>query len=82
MIGDASLPARIRRAGGLEDAPVQFLGEMLGLQEVGDAVEGVVVDQDGAEQRLFRLDIGGRLARARIGRLNGERGGERLLQPP
>ena len=46
----------------LEDLAVQRLVEMQRLQEVGDAVEGVVVDQDRAQQRLFRLDVVGRLA--------------------
>ena len=30
---------------------------MLGLEEIRDAVEGVVIDEDRAKQRLFRLDI-------------------------
>ncbi|ESZ22769.1 hypothetical protein [Mesorhizobium sp. L2C084A000] len=33
---------------------------MAGLEEVGDAVEGIVVDEDGAEQRLLGLDVVGR----------------------
>src|SRR4029079_14989664 len=33
------------------------LEEMLRLQEVGDPVERLVVDDDGAEQRLLRLDV-------------------------
>ena len=45
-----------QRAGDLVDAAVDFLDEMLRLEEVGDAVEGVVVDQDRAEQRLLGLD--------------------------
>ena len=36
---------------------VDRLEEMLRLEEIGDAVERLVVDQDGAEQRLLRLDI-------------------------
>ena len=51
-------------AGDLEDAPVHRLEEMLRLEEIGDAVEGLVVDQDGAEQRLFGLDV---LRRGAIG---------------
>ncbi len=35
---------------------------MLGGQEAGDAVEGVVVDEDRAQQRLLRLDVVRRLA--------------------
>ena len=41
----------------LVDLLVDRLEEMLRLEEVGDAVERLVVDQDGAQQRLFRLDI-------------------------
>jgi hypothetical protein len=36
---------------------VQRLEEMRRLEEVRDPVEGVVVDQDRAQQRLLRLDI-------------------------
>src|SRR5690606_14444124 len=43
--------------GHLEDLPVQRLVEMAGLEEVGNAIEGLVVDEDGAEQRLFRFDV-------------------------
>ena len=57
MIGEASFPARMRLAGDVEDAPVHVLGEMLRPQEIRDAVEGVIIDEDGAEQGLFRLDI-------------------------
>ena len=46
----------------LEDLAVQRLVEMRGLQEIRDAVEGVVVDEHGAEQRLLRLDVVRRLA--------------------
>lgn len=41
----------------LIDLAVQRLVEMAGLEEVRDAVEGVVVDEDGAEQRLLGLDV-------------------------
>ena len=57
MIGVASLPARIIDAGDLEDAAVDLLDEMLAPEEIGDAVERVVIDQDRAEQRLFGLEI-------------------------
>ena len=46
-----------QRARDLEDAAMDFLDEMLAPQEVRDAVEGVVVDEDRAEQRLFGLEI-------------------------
>ncbi|WP_244425968.1 hypothetical protein [Mesorhizobium amorphae] len=36
---------------------MQRLVEMPGFEEVGDAVEGIIVDEDGAEQRLLGLDI-------------------------
>ena len=48
---------------GLEDAPMQLLAKMLWLQKVRDAVEGVVVDEERAEQRLLGLDIVRRDAR-------------------
>ena len=41
----------------LVDAPVQLLEEMLRLEEVGDAVKGVVVDEDGPEKRLLGVDV-------------------------
>ena len=46
-----------QRARDLEDAAMDRLEEMLRLQEVRHAVEGVVVDEDRAEQRLLGLDI-------------------------
>ena len=46
--------------------PCTRLGEMLGLQELGDPVKGRVVDEDRAEQRLLGLDIGGRRAIGRV----------------
>ena len=52
------------------DPPVQVLEEMLRLEEVRDAVIGVVIHQDRAEQSLFRVDIAGRRPVFRGGRLN------------
>ena len=43
--------------GDLEDAPVNLFVEVLGAQEIGDAVERVVVDEDRAQQGLFGLDV-------------------------
>ena len=45
---------------------MQRVGEVFGAQELGHALIGGVVDQDGAEQRLLRLEIVRRLAQARI----------------
>jgi len=42
----------------VENPPVNFLGKMLGPEEIRDPVEGVVIDEDRAKQRLFRLDPG------------------------
>ncbi len=56
--GELALPDH--GAGDLEDAPMDFLDEVFAAQEIGDAVESVVVDHDRAEQGLFGLDIGGR----------------------
>ena len=43
--------------GGLEDDLMDRLEEVLRLQEVRHPVERIVVDQDRAQQTLFRLDI-------------------------
>ena len=56
--GELALPDH--GAGDLEDAAMNFLDEVLTTQEIGDAVEGVVVDHDRAEQGLFGFDIGRR----------------------
>ena len=39
---------------------------MLGAQELSNALIGGVVDEDGAQERLFGLEIVRRLAQARI----------------
>ncbi len=52
--------------GDVEDAAVDFLGEMLGPQEIRDAVESVIVDKNRPEQRLLRLDIVRREAVSRL----------------
>ena len=57
MTGEATLPARISCAVISKIAPVQLFVEMFGAQEIRDAVEGVVVDENRAQQRLFGLDI-------------------------
>ncbi len=57
VTGVATLLARMSCAGDLEDRPVHRLEEMLRLEEVGDPIEGLVVDEDGAKQRLLRLDV-------------------------
>ena len=41
----------------LVDLPVQRVEEVRRLEEIGDAVEGLVVDQDRAEERLLDLDV-------------------------
>ena len=53
----------------LVDAPVQGLEEVRRLEEVRDAVIGVVVDEDRAQQRLLGLDVVGRDAILRLGGL-------------
>ena len=67
-------------AGGLEDGLMQRLEEVLRLQEVGDPVEGVVVDQDRAEQALFRLDIVRRAPKDRSSRVGGKLEDVRISQ--
>ena len=73
--GGRDLAGTDQLRGDVEDAPVHLFGKMLGAQEIGDAVVGIVVDQDGAEQRLLRLDVVRRDAEAGIGlvHLSGER---------
>ena len=46
-----------QRSGDLEDAAMNLLDEMLAPEEVGDAVERVIVDEDRAEQRLLGLEV-------------------------
>ena len=51
---------------------MQFLGKMVRFEKIGNAIEGVVVDEDCAEQRLFRLDIVRRRAQGPFGLCDGE----------
>ena len=61
---------------GLVDLLVQRIVEMLRLEEARHAVVRLVVDEDGAEQRLLGLDVVGRGAEGqRVGRLGFRRGG-------
>ena len=46
-----------QRSRDLENAAMNLLDEMLAPEEVRDAVERVVVDEDRAEQRLFGLEV-------------------------
>ena len=61
MIGVACLPAWISLAGGLVDLLMQGIEEVLRLEERGDAVHRLVVDEDRAEQRLLGLEVVGGL---------------------
>ena len=54
-IGD--LAALDQRGAGLEDAPVLRIGEVFGPEKVGNRLVGAVVDEDGAQQRHFRLGV-------------------------
>ncbi len=54
----------------LEDLPVQRLVEMLGLEKVRHAIEGIVVDKDRAQQSLFGFDVVRSLPIERLGRLD------------
>ena len=72
--GRSKLAGADQRARDLVDAAMNLLDEMLRLEKVGDAVERVVVDENGAEQRLLGLQV---QRRGAIGRIGGvERGGE------
>ena len=57
VTGVASLPARISLRADSENLLMDRLEEMLRLEEIADPVERLVVDQNGAQQRLLRLDI-------------------------
>ncbi len=56
--GELALPDH--GAGDLKNAAMDFLDEVFAAQEVGDAVESVVVDHDRPEQGLLGFDIGWR----------------------
>ena len=62
------LAAADQAARKLVDLLMDRLEEVLRLEEVRDAVERLVVDEDGAQQRLLRLDIVRRRAEQRRGR--------------
>src|SRR5208337_4418032 len=46
-----------QRSGDLENAAVNLFDEMLAPEEIRDAIERVVVDEDRAQKRLFGLEI-------------------------
>ena len=60
MIGVACLPEAISLDGRLVDLLVQRIVEVVRLEEARHAVVRLVVDEDGAEQRLLGLDVVGR----------------------
>ncbi len=57
VIGDGELAGADQAAGVVIDLLMDRLEEVQRLQKIGDPVERLVVDQDRAEQGLFRLDI-------------------------
>ena len=66
-IGD--LASLDQLAGGLVDATVQRVGEVIGAQELIDLVEDEVVGEDRAEQRHLRLVVVRGNARRDLARL-------------
>src|SRR5208282_3177804 len=46
-----------QRSGDLENAAMNLFDEMLAPEEIRDAIERVVVDEDRAQERLFGLEI-------------------------
>ena len=60
--GVGKLPGFDAADDGLEDAAMDGVGEMLGGEELGNPFIGLVVGQQGAEQGLLGLGVGGRLA--------------------
>ena len=72
------LPGLDQLAHHLEQLAMQRLEEMRGLQEARDPVEGLVIDEDRAEQSLLGFDVvGGLPERQRVEAfLKGRRGGK------
>ncbi len=68
-------------AGDLEDRLVHRLEEVLRFEKIGNAVEGFVVDQDGAEQRLLRLNVLRCGAIGLVGRVVGDRANRECHYP-
>ena len=60
MIGRGELADADEGRGRLIDAGMDGFGEMIGQEEGRDAVAGLVVHQDGAEEGLLRLKVVGR----------------------
>jgi len=67
VMGEASFPARISEPAVSKNAAVDFLDEMIGAQEIGNAIESVVVEENRPQQRLLGLRIMGRRAIGRFG---------------
>ncbi len=67
VTGVATLLARISWLSDLVDDAMHRLEEMLRLEEIRDPVEGLVVDEDRAEQRLLGLDVLRRLPVVLVG---------------
>src|SRR5208282_2276726 len=51
-----------QRSGDLENTAVNLFDEMLAPEEIRDAIERVVVDEDRSQERLFGLEVVGRRA--------------------
>jgi hypothetical protein len=68
--GDLTHPDQA--AGGLEQRLMDRLEEVLRLKKVRDPIERVVVDEDGAQQRLFGFNIVRRAPIGRSRRIGGE----------
>ena len=66
VIGVATLPARMSSPAISKISRCSGSKKCCGIEEVRDAVERLVVDQDRAEQRLLGLDIVRRLAKGLV----------------
>ena len=66
------MPIRIRLPAVSKIGLMERFEEVLWLEKVGNPVERVVVDQDRAQQALFRLDIVRRAPEGRSSRVGGE----------
>ena len=60
--GVGGLPALDQAGGGVEDPAMDGIEEMLGAEELGDALQRAVADQQRAQKRLLGLLVAGRLA--------------------
>ena len=72
VTGVATFPIRIKAGSGVENDLMDLFEKMLGFEKIRHPIKRVVIDQDRAQQALFRLDIVGCAAIGRSWRIGGE----------